>query len=168
VYNHLQFYILKVPFLNARTALFLLPIFVLVFVIAFNFIVKHKPYFALPFLAVISSLMVFHMISGFKVDENYEWQYDRHTFKLIQEIQKIKENEGQVPTLNCYWIYYPSLSYHIPKIASKDIKLAPWGTKVQTDTVFQYYYTEFSELESLNEEYEIIKDFGDAYLLKRK
>lgn len=168
LYNHLQFYFLNVPFLNARTALFMWPVMTLVYVTSFHYIVKYKPQLGLPPLVFISALISYHFLMGYKVDENHEWSYDRHTYRLIEELRDIKHREGQTPSLNCYWIYYPSLSYHIPQLAEEEILLAPWGTKVQSDNTYEYYYTEFSELESLQSEYDIIKDFGGAYLLMRK
>lgn len=168
VYNNIQFYWIEVPFLNPRTALFFVPLISIAFILSVDVLVRYYYKLAIPFVNIVTSVLIFHFLSGFKVDENYEWFYDKHTYSVIKEMKHIKNTSGQTPTLNCYWIYYPSLSFHVPQIAKDDIDLAPWGQKIENDSTYQYYYTEYGELDKLKESYEIIKDFGSSYLLKRK
>lgn len=162
VYNQLQFLILKVPFLNARTALFFVPLVCIPLVLSFQEIYNKYKQWSLLFIIIIMSLQVQHFVRGFSVNSNFEWSYDQNTYQVLDHIKSMVES-GQAPKpvkINCYWIFYPSMSYHVSQKYSEFIEIAPWDTKIKDDGNSVFYYTEGGEKDPLAERFDVIKDFG--------
>lgn len=162
VYNQFQFLILKVPFLNARTALFFVPLVCIPFTLSLQvFFNKFKTW---PFIIIIVllSLQLQHFIRGYSVNSNFEWYYDQNTYEVLDHIKSMVES-GQAPKpvkINCYWIFYPSLSYHVSQKYAEYIEIAPWDNKIKDDGNSLFYYTEGSEKDQLLERFDVIRDFG--------
>jgi hypothetical protein len=161
-YNQLQFMIFKVPFLNARTALFFVPLVCIPLVLSIQVLFQRFKYW--PFIITITflSVQVQHFIRGYSVNSNFEWYYDQNTYQVLDHIKSMVES-GQAPKpvkINCYWIFYPSLSYHVSQNYSEFIEIAPWDTKIKDDVNSVFYYTEGSEKDQLSEKFDVIKDFG--------
>lgn len=167
-YNLLQYYVLNVPFLNARTALFLLPLVSFVFVYQLEIVRSKLSNMVLAFTSVAILIMSYHILSGAKVYANYEWYFDKHTYKVIEDLKSISEESGGKITLNCNWLFYPSLDYHVPRMAKEYIDLAPWGLKIDVDTIYQYYYADYGEIQYLEGRYEKIKDYNGSALMRRQ
>ena len=72
--------------------------------------------------------------------------------------------------INCYWIFYPSVSYHTEHQYKDKLVMAPWGTKIEDDRESEFYYTERGELDKLRENFDVIREYsqGERVLLKRK
>ncbi|MBK8625638.1 MAG: hypothetical protein IPN86_08820 [Saprospiraceae bacterium] len=162
VYNQLQFMIFKVPFLNARTALFFVPLVSIPFALSFQILFQKFKTCSLLLLIFILSLFVQHFIRGYSVRTNFEWYYDQNTYQVLDYIKSMVES-GQVPKpvkVNCYWIFYPSMSYHVTQNYSEFIEIALWDTKIKDDTNSIFYYTESAEKDQILERFDVIKDFG--------
>jgi hypothetical protein len=120
----------------------------------------------------INSLFVQHFIRGFKVNSNFEWYYDKNTYEVLDYIKELAES-GQVSKpvkVNCYWIFYPSMSYHAEHHYKDVIEIVPWNTKIENDQTSLFYYTEASEKDKLSVRFDIVKDYeyGARYLLRAK
>lgn len=162
VYNQLQFIIFKVPFLNARTALFFVPLVCIPLVLSIQVLFQSFKYW--PFVIIITflSVQMQHFIRGYSVNSNFEWYYDQNTYQVLDHIKSMVES-GQAPKpakINCYWIFYPSLSYHVSQKYAEYIEIAPWDTKIKDDGNSLFYYTEGSEKDQLSEKFDVVKDFG--------
>lgn len=162
VYNQLQFYLLDIPFLNARTALFFIPLVSIPFCLSIQNIGFVNKNIGFALVILLNSLILQHFIRGSRVNTNFEWYYDQNTYQVLDHIKSMVES-GQAPKpaiINCYWIFYPSLSYHIAHGYEEYIQIAPWDTKISNDNTSVFYYTESGEREQLLEKFDISKDFG--------
>ncbi|MBP6237654.1 MAG: hypothetical protein KA270_09970 [Saprospiraceae bacterium] len=170
VYNIAQFYILEVPYLHARTALFLIPVVSIVFFLGLESIYNYTKKGGLILLILTNSLVLQHFIRGFKVNVIHEWSYDASTFEVLDYYKNLVEN-GQAPKpvkVNCYWIFYPSMRYHVEHGYGEYVELAPYNTKIDDDLQSLYYYTESGETEKLLSRFEIVKDLGGKMIMKAK
>ncbi|MBC7886231.1 MAG: hypothetical protein H7X99_12195 [Saprospiraceae bacterium] len=172
VYNHLQFYVLDIPFLNARTALFFIPLVVLFMGFCLQAVWHKNMTLSLVMSMFLSILAVQHFIRGFNVKSPYEWGYDETTYDVLNEMNDIVNRE-QIPKpvkVNCHWIFYPSLSYHIKYQYADVFELVPYHKDIQAESDARFYYTEAQELEKLSAKFEPVKDYGwrSRFLLKSK
>lgn len=172
LFNQALFYLMGIPFVNARTALFFVPLFVITFVLSVEHIFKKNQQIGLAVIIMINALFVQHFIRGYKVDSNFEWSYDQNTFKVLDHLKDlIQQAQLTKPVqVNCYWIFYPSMNYHAKKQYSEYIEMKPWNTKIQNDSTSIFYYTESSEKDQLMPRFDIIKDYnhGAQLLMKAK
>ena len=164
VYNQLQFYVLDIPFLNARTALFFIPLVSIPLCLSIQNISFANKNIGFALIVLLNGLLLQHFIRGYKVNSNFEWYYDQNTYQVLDHIKSLVE-AGQAPkpaTLNAYWIFYPSLSYHIAHGYEEYIQIAPWDTKIDQDQSSLFYYTEISEKDKVLPRFDISKDYGSG------
>lgn len=169
-YNIAQFYFLEVPYLNSRTALFFIPLVSIVFYLGLESFYNFSKTGGLVLLILTNSLVLQHFIRGFKVNVIHEWSYDASTFEVLDYYKNLVES-GQAPKpvkVNCYWIFYPSMRYHVEHGYGEFVELAPYNTKIDDDQQSLYYYTESSEREKLLSRFDIVKDIGGKLIMKSK
>lgn len=172
IYNLAQFHILNVPFLNARTALFFIPVVAIPLAMALESIYKAKMTIGFILILIINALMLQHFIRGYNVKVIHEWSYDSNTFEVLDYLKEQVEN-GHVPKpvkINCYWIFYPSLKYHIDHGYNDYIEMAPYNTKIEDEAQSLFYYTESGEKEKMLKRFEVVKEYswGSRLLMKAK
>lgn len=162
MYNHLQFWLADVPFLNARTALFFIPLVVTLLGLAVQTILRHQQVLGLCIALGIGLLSIQHFVRGYNGKSCFEWYYDADTHAVLQEIMKIKERDNLQPpvSLNCHWIFYPSLSYHASHDFPGQIELIPYHKEVQPESNTIFYYTQSDEEEALKAGYGVIQRYG--------
>lgn len=161
-YNQLQFYIFDVPFLNARTALFFVPLVAVPFALSLQIFFERYKTWPMVIILLLLTFQVQHFIRGYSVNGNFEWYYDQNTYQVLDEIKAMVE-KGQAPKpvkINCYWIFYPSMSYHVANGYAEYIQIAPWGVKIKDDAESVFYYTEAGEKDQIADKFDILKDFG--------
>lgn len=172
LYNYIQFVFLAVPFLNARTSLFFIPLVVINVAFALHFIKERYTYSGLMLVLFFSAFSVQHLVRGMNVRTTFEWYYDANTYEVLRDIDYIIKTEHiQTPIkLNCHWIFYPSLNYHLGQLYPGMVDLVPYHKEIQVDTDAMYYYTQSDEVEALSNTFTPIKDYGwrARFLLKRK
>lgn len=162
MYNQFQFLVFNVPYLNARTALFFCPLVCIPLGLSLENLLQKYKNVTLLLVIILISLQIQHFVRGFSVKSNFEWYYDQDTYHVLDHIKEMVES-GQVSKpvkINCYWIFYPSLSYHVAQKYSEYIEIAPWDTKIKDDSNSVFYYTESSEKETLTERFEVIQEYG--------
>ncbi|MEZ4909547.1 MAG: hypothetical protein R2774_01665 [Saprospiraceae bacterium] len=172
LYNITQFYVLKIPYLNARTALFFIPLVGIVISISVNTIYKRSKTLGIALLILINAAIVQHFVRGFNVKVNQEWYYDANTYEVLDYV-KAMVDFGQLPKpvqMNCYWIFYPSLKYHVDHGYSEYITFAPYDTKIDNDQASLIYYTESGEKDKILHRFDVLKDFGwgSRFVMKAK
>ncbi len=172
LYNHLQFWLMDVPFLNARTALFLIPLVSLAMGMGLSAWVNFRPGIGFAAVLVVACLSVQHVVRGFNGRSIYEWYYDENTYDVLRDINYMIETEQLTKPvkLNCHWIFYPSLSYHIGRQCPDAIELVPYHKEIQKDTDALFYYTQSDERDALQEKYGPVREYGwgSRFLLRRK
>lgn len=164
---NLQFLLLKIPFLNARGALFLYPLFVLVGIFIVHELKEanksFKPIFTFPLIAIAC----LHLGCTANVKSFREWWFDAYT-KDVLEIVRADSN-NHTTSLNTAWIFNNSFRMHIEMGNYVEIKLAPFHNELWPDSNYVYYYCERNDVPELMSKYTAIKefDYGNYILLKR-
>lgn len=164
---NLQYVLLDIPFLNARGALFLFPMFVLIGIFIINELLDNvkqiRPVFILPVIV----LACIHLGCTLNIHSFREWWYDAYT-KDVLEIVKADSDNKQT-SLNTAWIFNNSFRLHIETEGYNEIKLASFHNELWPDSNYVYYYCERNDLPKLQNNYTAIKefDYGNFILLKR-
>ena len=171
-YNHVQFYLMEIPFLNARTALFLIPVVVLNIGFGLQAMINDSKPLGLSLVLIYGFLSFQHFVRGFNVKSTFEWYYDENTYDVLKDMDEIIRNENiQKPVkVNCHWIFYPSLSYHIEQKYPEVFELVPYHKELEVNSNAMFYYTQSDEVESLSPKFGPIRDYGwkSRVLLKSK
>ena len=162
IFNTLQFYILKIPFLNARTSLFFVPISMLPF---FAIIDVIQIYFKkvgtwMTFLLIV--FITHHFIITFQEKNVFEWWFDENTFEVLDDVQK-DATASQITTpimIDCSWLFQPSLSYHGDQCCKSTIQIVPYHKDPNANSDAIYYYATSDEAPSLDCSYHKIKEYG--------
>ncbi len=171
IYNNLQFYLTKVPFLNARTALFFIP---LVALFVFNVIYLLKDYMPKA-TRLISIFLIFlctqNFLRGYNGKANYEWYFNQNTYEILDDLlYEIHVNNIPKPLkVDCHWFHHPSLSYHITNKYRGMIELLPYHKDTPNDSPALYYISEPSEIDVLSEKFIQLKQYNGGFgILWRK
>lgn len=171
VYNMAIFWIVDVPYLTGRTALLFVPLVCVALSTSVHEIYNYNKRLGISLCLLMISFITQHYIKANDTTTISEWYYDRDSYRVLDDLQDIIHTESMAKPviLNCHWLYFPSMDYHIPREYKTDIKLAPYGLKIAQDTSSQYYFAESNELEYLKENFEILKSYSNKqrYLLKR-
>lgn len=162
LYNNVQFYILKVPFLNARTSLLFVPL------VAFNIFsmiseLNYKTYKLTRVIAISTILFCAqHFIRGYNGRVNYEWYFDQNTYEVLDEIMYRINSENRLKPvlLDCHWYYHPSLTYHINQKYRGIITLVPYHKETNPESDAVFYFAEPNESNTLDPKFDRVKDFG--------
>lgn len=162
VYNALQFYILKIPFLNARTSLFFVPISMLPFFASIDVIQIYlkKVGTWMTFLLIV--FITHHFIITFQEKNVFEWWFDENTFEVLDDVQK-DATASQITTpimIDCSWLFQPSLSYHGDQCCKSTIQIVPYHKDPNANSDAIYYYATSDEAPSLDSSYHKIKEYG--------
>ena len=172
IYNHMQFWVMDVPFLNARTALFFIPLVSVCMVLGLSAWVRVKPVTGYVLVMLVSVLSIQHFVRGYNGKSIYEWYYDENTYDVIRDITYMIETEKLTKPvkLNCHWIFYPSLSYHVARQCPDAVELVPYHKELQKDSDAFFYYTQVEELEALQDKYNVSREYGwrSRLLLRKK
>ncbi len=171
-YNHIQFWLADVPFLNARTALFFIPITCIILCLGLDAFLNYNKAFGLILTICIGSISLQHFVRGFNGKTTFEWYNDADTYLVLKELNDIvqRENITRPVKLNSNWIFHPSLAYHI-KHDYKDIfVLAPYHKDIQPESDALFYYSTADEKEQLAGKYNVINEYAwkTRVLLKLK
>ncbi len=164
----LQFYILNIPFLNARGAIFLYVLFVIPFIYFFNSIFikgyKWKNWMVIPFILLGS----YHLLSSINFYNCREWWFDADTKNVLSYLES--KHAGEEITLNTYWIYNTSFQFHIDERQRENIKLAPYHQDLWPDSNYLYYYCERAQVVELEKNYREVISFngGNNVLMKKR
>lgn len=112
--NLLQNFFLNVPFLNARTAVFLYPLFALQMVGVGELMWRQWHKKALFYTVPLTVFTLINFDNNRNFTQSYEWRYDRGTFTVLNFIKKAHETEGRTTpfTLDANWLLLNSLHFH--------------------------------------------------------
>jgi hypothetical protein len=172
LYNHIQFWLAGVPFLNARTALFFIPLTCVILCLGLDAFLNFNKSFGLILILCIGSISIQHFVRGFNGKSTYEWYNDADTNLVLKELNDIvlRENISRPVKLNCNWIFHPSLSYHIEHDYKDIFVLVPYHKDIQPESDALFYYATGEEKEQLAGKYNVINEYAwkTRVLLKLK
>jgi hypothetical protein len=112
--NLLLAYLMDVPFLNPRTALFYFPLFALLLIgVAISLWANYGKR-AFWFLLPLAAFSLVNFDNNRNLKQSYEWQYDRGSFEVLRFISDSYKMENRTApfTLDCNWLHQNSLSFH--------------------------------------------------------
>lgn len=171
--NILQFLLFQTPYLNARTALFLYPLFALVLVFLVAQLHRLRPF--LFYLASAAVLVggAFHFTKTATMDGFREWWFDANTKEILDILEDEFEARGaETPlTLNTHWLYHNSFLFHKVVRKADWLELTPFHNETDTASTTDFYYTTSDELPLIEHRYARWRDFGwqgDRPLTKRR
>ncbi|HMQ49868.1 MAG TPA: hypothetical protein PKA00_20580 [Saprospiraceae bacterium] len=156
-----QHELLGTRFLIGRTALCFYPVFVLCVLYVFQW-EKAWPKWIL-FIWVGFSLYHFCRVANLNMTR--EWWYDRHTEAMLEAVME-DAGEQQPIRIGGHWIFAPTVEYY--KQSRQYPIIGPAYNQEVTDSdKFDYFYIEQQDLGKLHPSYQVLKDFGGYYLMKR-
>ncbi len=163
----LQTIILQTPNLTTRTALLYYPLFILLAVSVWQ---QLHPLW-LRFSRIAGGIMIvmslLHMNRTVQFGRVREWWYDANTFQ-VQEILRQAAGDEQV-TLATNWHFYRSFDFYVQAGKTPWIDLQADRKDIDTSAEAQFYYIFDSDLEKLQDRYEVVRKFdGGSRLLLRK
>lgn len=165
IYNNLQFYVAKVPFLNSRTALFFVPLVALFVFSQINVLYTHSKKYGTAISIVLILFCTQHFARGYNGRVNYEWYFNQNTYEFLDELMfQINSNNLSKPVLlDCHWFYHPSLTYHINQKYRGIIELLPYHKETNKSSNAIFYYSEPGEADVLSENFIRIKEFSGSH-----
>lgn len=172
IINILQYYIAHTPYLIFRTALFFYPLMAINFVFFAEWLRTNwtlsKFYFSIP----LSIFAIIHFSRAANLTSCFEWWYDADTYKILSVLDQEHEQRQEEVTLNCNWLFFPSLNFHIITEHKKWIKLAPFHQDFNpdTDTQYSFYYATSDDIKNLETKYDNLLALGwnSRFLMKKK
>ncbi len=172
LYNLLQNYFFQVPFLNPRTALCFVPLVAIWCGYGLLGMYQHKKALGLAMSIATASLVIQHYVRAYNIKSTYEWYYDANTYDVLRDIDDIIAQDNlPIPIkVNCHWIFYPSLSYHIKQKYRDKIILVDYHKDIMPDSDAMFYYTQSDEMERLLPRFNIHKEYSwrSRFLMRAK
>jgi hypothetical protein len=168
IVNIVQCHLLKTPNLHGRTALFLYPLFISVFVSFLGILPVSRFRFFQKFIALsLAFICIFHMVGNFKFDWVRDWWHDADTFEVLDYL-KGQQTDRPV-SLKTTWFCYNSFYYYVYTGKTPWLTLEGYDKNIDTGTKAEYYYIFLEDTVKLVPEFEGVRKFGnDRILMKRK
>lgn len=149
--SKIQFWLLHTPYLTGRTALLYYPLFSLCILASLYSIMDWKLLYRIS-STVIAVLFSVVMISNYQSKSVKEWNYDLYTFKIL-DLMKIEHEKSKTDiTLDCNWLYHPSLNFYVETDKSLDwLHLIPYHKEPNSIKDYPFYYGHEGEFEQVRE-----------------
>jgi hypothetical protein len=166
--NILQCHLLKTPNLHGRTALFLYPLFIAVFISFLGMlpVSKFRPFQKFIALA-FAFICIFHMSGKFKFNWVRDWWHDADTFKVLNYFEDTQVDKPV--SLKTTWFCYNSFYYYVYTGKTPWLALEGYDKNIDINTKAEYYYIFTRDTAALRTIFEPVREFGnDRILMKRK
>jgi hypothetical protein len=165
--NILQCHLLKTPNLHGRTALFLYPLFIIVFVAFLGLWPPLKARIAQWFIAgCFTFICIFHMADKFKLDWVRDYWFDVDTLKVMEYLKA--QNAGKTVSLKTTWFCQFSFYYYVFTGEVPWLDLKDYDKSIEPNTTAEYYYVFVTDEKLLEPKFETVGTYGDRVLMKRK
>jgi len=164
--NLLQGWVLHLPNLNGRIALFFYPLIVIALLACkpmFSFLHSKIKWLVILF---ISFFGIHHVLHISKLNEVLEWKYDAHTLMVLNTIKAT--TKGKKVILESSWLYQPSLSYHGMEKIYAGIAIGNYSKEINSNSLADFYYCKEEDYKLLSNNFNVLIKFDDNWLLKHK
>ncbi len=172
VYNFVQNKLLDIPFLNARTALFFYPLFIVAaLAIWYDFRATFPKSLIGAGILVFSVFAVFHISRCYNLHSSYEWWFDGDNKRVISILEKQHHLSNQhAISFKCNWLFQPSLTYYIKGQKRPFITSPPYHQSIDTSEIVDYYYITSDDMSPwFKDNYKVEQSFAwDSRLLMKK
>lgn len=162
VFNLLNVFVLKTPFLDSRTALFFYPLFALQLIVAAQWLWSRWGMRLYLYIAPIALFAIVNTVRSYNIQNSYQWWFDGGTFEVLDYFKETYERErpDKPYTLDCKWVMQNSLSFHIQHSTphyEPYINLASWHDNREYPRNTEFFVTESGEdVQALINEYDIV------------
>lgn len=160
--NNLQFFLIKTPFLDARTALFYWPLFALmvIFLVAQLHRVHKTLFNGVAVLLTAGGL--FHLSQTMTMTGFREWWFDANTKEILDVLEEVHESREpwEKVTLNTNWRFHNSFRFHKEARGYDWLELSGFHLETDTASNAEFYYIMAEELPLLEHRYERWRDYG--------
>lgn len=149
-YNLTQFYFLKIPFLNPRTALFFYTLFALQLIAVAYWLWEKKQWVAKIYIALLTVFATVNTANNMNTSSSREWWFDSATFLVIEHLEQIyrAEQRNSPITLDTYWTMFNSFNFHIKESTPNHqthISLSEWHPNRAYPRDTEFYLAESQE-----------------------
>jgi len=162
IYNILQHHLANVPYLNARTSLFFIPMLAIPVTALFELVRKRFNAGGIVLSILCVSLLGYHYKNAFNPKCSFEWYYDENTYEVLNDISKITSVPGITHPIkiNCNWLFHPSLLFHTTYENQGRYELVPYHKEPQPESNALFYYAQPEDKEILSARYEVVRTYN--------
>ncbi len=177
LYNIVQNELGNIPFLNARTSLFLYPLFMISITAMWyewSFLIR-RWIISLLFVS-FSCFALLHIVRSYNLHSSYEWWYDGDNKKVVQllEAEFRATDQSKLLRFKCNWLFQPSMTFYVKAQVNHAITLPPYHQSIDTLEVVDFYYITSDDYNGsasswFKSNYEVFQSFAwDSRLLMKK
>lgn len=147
--SFVQHHLLGSFYLQERFALFIVPLFMLVFVFALDHISKLKSrlrYSGHVLFTLAALGLLAHFSQCFNIAYSHTWKYDACNEAMLTDLSKQPRAEDKKTRLGITWLFEPSINFY------RETKKLDWLEMVTRDGMngeYDYYYVTRTDLDTL-------------------
>lgn len=164
--NVIQSWLMNLPNLNGRIALFFYPLIVVGLIASKSVFSWMNATVKWGIVLLILGLGVHHVFTRSNRHQVLEWSYDAHTLQVLEAVNLDGKNRPVRVEMN--WLFHPSLSFHQKVNHYSKIYLGPYTKQIAANSSADYYYCKAEDYPLLEANYTIFAKFDDNWLLKHK
>lgn len=169
---NIQFYYMNMSLPLNRTAMYLFPLIILMIFATMQLLIKHTKVVPIIISTGIVSLATYCFVSEMNLNYVEEWEFDRYTPTVLNDIEHFRNENGITDTSNIH-VFFPTngaFSYYILKDHRSTIK---GGDNYQLiidevdPTPYDFVYSKRDEDVDFSKypEFELIKRYGEDHFL---
>lgn len=169
VYNVAQHYMFDIPYLNARTAIFFYPLYILAVSSNITGLNNKKFNKGMIIYALFGVFGLLHISRTYNLHSSYEWWYDGDNKKVIDKLERSRTEKPV--SFKCNWLFQPSLTYYIKAEKHNKILPPPYQKSIDTSELVDYYYITSDDLNDWFRQNYIVDTsyaWNSRYLMKKK
>ena len=142
----IQHLILKTPYPTDRTAVYLIPIYLILIAVLLNDSFNRSD---IKFYSPLSITLVLALTVNIIVHSNFHktiiWFHDAHTFSMLQEIESLGANNDKVLKVDSSWPFRSSINHYLKRFKFDHIEYQNQTTKSEnSNTVDVYILLDYS------------------------
>ena len=163
-----QFYLLKTPFLFQRTAVFLLPLFLLSVAFLFKSLLEILPKFkiaSLAFVSVIALICIIHLLNTININHTYTYPSSANVKDMLVSLDRVhdKKDSTKINIGASHSMVSPINYYRITRNLSY---LNPVGYNMVFEKGYEQFY--FQRVETGNYDYLFFTEEDKAKVVKKQ
>ncbi len=171
VINILQFYMIRTPYLTARTALFYYPLSMVAVLFFLHYLLQnYKVGFRL-FSSTFIFAGIFHLVNCLNLRYSFEWWFDQNNLEVISDLED-EHKLGNSVILDVNWLFFPSINFHVETdpLHKENIQMISFHTELDTNSTANYYYIFSGDYDQFKNNFDSIQtyDHGSRMLIRKK
>jgi hypothetical protein len=136
-----QHYVLKIPYLIDRTALFFVTLFMLQFVYWLYYVSRNKLALNVIYLSAVLCLVSYNFFSNLNFRSAWMWWFNVDDLQVLKRIKAVADRKHQKQNVAVDWYFNATMQYYVTSRYKNDIALTEFRAGPSAnDTTFDYYY----------------------------